>query len=88
MKTSDGKTKTRRKARAVQILYGGKIGNDDNTREPQILAVRAAETLKQALNEYYDETLQHHGYSKPQVNGNTMVVTNFAGDHRYIAREA
>lgn len=88
MKTTGGKTKRKRKARAVQILYAGKIGNQDNQREPQILAVRAAETLKQALEDYFDETLQHHGYDKPKVTGNTMVVTNFAGDHRYIAREA
>ncbi len=88
MKTTGGKTRTKRKPRAVQILYAGKVGNDDNSREPQILAVRAAETLKQALDDYFDETLQHHGYTKPQINGNTMVVTNFAGDHRYIAREA
>lgn len=88
MKTTGGKTTHKRKARAVQILYAGKVGNDDNSREPHIIAVRAAETLRVALDEYFDETLQHSGYDKPLINGNTMIVSNKAGEHRYIAREA
>jgi len=66
VKTTKGKTKPAKSARAIQIfrLEGNKL-----------LAVVKAPSQKQALLDYFDNTLKSYGYKNPKVVGNVLTVT-------------
>lgn len=65
MKTTAGKTKVHRaEARPIRIYVTG--GRD-------LIAVKKASSLKQALEEYWKDTLQPKGYTGKKVNGNVLV---------------
>lgn len=72
--------RARRSNRVVQIR---RLSDD------KLLAVVAADSLKQALLDYFDRTLKGYGYKRPKVVGNVLTVTtpNF-GDVDYVAKEA
>lgn len=54
----------------------------------RIIAVKKCSTLKQALTEYYKETLSTRGYTNPDYKGNMLTVTTPQGeDISYIALE-
>jgi len=60
--------------RSVQILSMNLRGS--------IIAVRRATSLKNALEQHFEETLKPLGYTKPLYKGNTMSVLAKNGDRR------
>jgi hypothetical protein len=58
----------------------------------RIVATRRAASLKQALLEFYKETLTRYGYTNPKVVGNVLTVESIRAGQEpyktYIATEA
>lgn len=82
MKTTSGKTKAARPAARSIRIY---VKNGSSWR---IIAVKKCSTLKQALTEYYKDTLAPRGDSDPDYKGNMLTVTNRSGrDSVYVALE-
>lgn len=61
------KTRHSRPAGRIVHIHAG-------NRDGKLLAVRRASSLKQALQEYYKETLSTSGWTKPVYNGNILTV--------------
>lgn len=54
----------------------------------RLIAVRNAPTLKQALLEYFKETLAPQGCSNPKTTGNTLTVADKQGNPKqWVALE-
>lgn len=68
VRTTGGKTKTRRPSRSIKIVneQGGEV------------ARKRTPTLRQALTEYYKEKLKPVGWRDPVLVGNTLTVTRNA----------
>lgn len=55
----------------------------------KLVAVRRASSLKQALQQYYKETLSQKGYHDPVYTGNSVTVTfRKQNSATYVALEA
>lgn len=66
--------------RVIQIF-----SHDDRHR---LLAVRRATSLRDALKDYFEETLKPASYSKPLYNGNVLTVTDQNGlNVKYNAKD-
>lgn len=65
MRTTGGKTKTRRPSRSIKIVneQGGEVAH------------KQVPTLRQALLEYYKDKLEPVGWRGPVIVGNTLTVT-------------
>jgi hypothetical protein len=67
VKTTAGKTRTRRPARAIAIF---------NLPERKNVAVRRASSLRQALLEYHKDVLKPKGFVAGIVVGNVLTVNH------------
>lgn len=55
----------------------------------KLLAVQEATSLKAGLEQYFKNTLQGYGYTKPKVIGNVLTVRSKMGaEICYVATEA
>lgn len=63
------KAKVAKKIRTIQIF-----SEFVEKREPRLIAVRNADSLKKGLLDYYEETLRPIGWTKPLVTGNVLTV--------------
>lgn len=68
------------KPRSVRIRQG--FGQERG------VSVRLAPSLKQALLDFYEETLKGYGYTKPKVVGNVLTVRFRSREMTYVAEEA
>jgi phage tail sheath protein FI len=79
VKTTDGKTKSHRPGnRPVLIRAEGHRG---------VIAVKSAPSLKQALEEYFKETLAKKGCKKIKIVGNVLTVELKGRVSNYTALE-
>lgn len=69
-KTTADRPTTAKRGRVVQIFQQMNLD-----REDRLIGVRKATSLKQALLDYYEETLKPQGWQKPLVNGNVLTVS-------------
>jgi hypothetical protein len=80
VKTTAGKTKTPETGkRAIRIFAEG---------DGRLLSVREANSLKQALKDYFETTLRGYDWTDPKHVGNTLTVIDRMGKPRvYVALE-
>lgn len=76
MKTTGGKTRTNRRNRNVRIYS-----------ERGLTTVVVAASLKDGLQQYYNNSLRGLGYTEPQYTGNTMTVELKGRIYHYNAQE-
>lgn len=77
MKTTSGKTRTNRRSRNVRIFS-----------ERGLITVLVAASLKDGLQQYYNNSLRGHGYVNPVYQGNTMSCELKGRTYHYTAQEA
>lgn len=68
------------KMRTITVRQG--FGQERN------VCSREAVSLKQALLDFYNETLKQYGYKDPKVVGNVLTVRYKRDEKTYIATEA
>lgn len=77
MKTTQGKTRTERRPRVVHVHS-----------ERGLITVLEAASLKDGLQQYYNNSLRGLGYTDPIYQGNTMSCQLKGRTYNYNAQEA